>query len=90
MVGAVAEADDEDSEDDEQGKGGGSIAAPKMSAGHRTGLAKLPSVLEWLRHALGSGGSKGDGDDSSQAGSPAGPGDGQDAAPKFLIFAHHR
>ena len=26
-----------------------------MSASHRTGLAKLPSVIEWLSHALGSG-----------------------------------
>ena len=49
-----------------------------MSIGQRTGLAKLPSVLEWLRHALGSGGSR-----SQAAGT-------QEAMPKFLVFAHHR
>lgn len=26
-----------------------------MSAAHRTGLAKLPNVVEWLSHALGEG-----------------------------------
>ena len=47
-----------------------------MSAAHATGVAKLPHVLEWLRHALGS---------RSGAG-----GGSQQEAPKFLVFAHHR
>ena len=25
----------------------------RMSAAHRTGLAKLPNVIEWLTHAMG-------------------------------------
>lgn len=49
-----------------------------MSVGQRTGLAKLPNVLEWLRHALGSGGRS----SASQA--------TRDALPKFLVFAHHK
>jgi hypothetical protein len=51
-------------------------SAPGMSASHMTGVAKLPNVLDWLRHALGSGGGRRDGS--------------QDSASKFLIFAHHR
>ena len=47
------------------------MRADNLTASHRTGLAKLPSVVEWLTHAL--------------AHSPS-----AEAAPKFLIFAHHR
>ncbi len=74
--------DDDVSDDDVNADKDTEMDAPAkqpavMSVGQRTGLAKLPSVLEWLRHALGSG-------SRSQA---AGT---QEAMPKFLVFAHHR
>ena len=65
---------------EEEEEGAPSDDAP-MSLAHRTGVAKLPSVVEWLRHALGGGGA------SSGSG---GGGGGQAAAPKFLVFAHHK
>jgi hypothetical protein len=51
-----------DEENEEEGREGSSASegedAPAndgrlMSPSHRTGLAKLPSVVEWLAHALG-------------------------------------
>jgi hypothetical protein len=51
-----------DEENEEEGHEGcsaseGEEATPNnarlMSPSHRTGLAKLPSVVEWLAHALG-------------------------------------
>lgn len=70
--------DDADVDADEDADVGTLAGQPAvMSVGQRTGLAKLPSVLEWLRHALGSGGH------SQAAGT-------QEAMPKFLVFAHHR
>lgn len=50
-------------------------ARTAITAAHKTGLAKLPDVIEWLSHALGTCGSSGSAD-----GTP----------PKFLLFAHHR
>ena len=69
-----------DDEDDGNDDVDADVDAPAgaMSVGQRTGLAKLPNVLEWLRHALGSGGRS----SASQA--------TRDAQPKFLVFAHHK
>lgn len=67
---------------------------------HRTGIAKIPNVVEWLMLALGLGGKGGtaggtqaaggggvdDADDGAGA-AAAGP-DG--APPKVLVFAHHK
>jgi hypothetical protein len=78
------EGEDEDSTGSPEGEtdgGGDKEATPldgaAMSAAHAIGLAKLPHVLEWLRHALG-----------SRSGSSGG--NGGAAGPKFLVFAHHR
>ena len=54
-----------------------------MSKSHQTGLAKLPYGLEWLMNALG-GAQKASQEAALQQD------DGAEAAPKFLIFAHHK
>ncbi len=70
--------DDEDEETEEEGDGeeGEGVS---MSIAHRTALAKLPHVIEWLVCALGGGG----GEDGG------GGGEGE-ARPKFIVFAHHK
>lgn len=79
------EDDDEGADvvDNDMGAGVAAEQSEELSIGQRTGLAKLPNVLEWLKHALGSGGRRGGGG-SSQAGGT------QEAQPKFLVFAHHK
>ena len=60
-------------------------AAHATSDAHRTAIAKLPSVVDWLACALGGGG----GDDGGDGGGD----DRADAAPsptKTVVFAHHR
>lgn len=53
-----------------------------MSKSHQAGLAKLPNGLEWLMNAIGGSRRANSGDNSE--------GDDAEAAPKFLIFAHHK
>jgi hypothetical protein len=86
---------------------GSSTSLFTAPAAHRTGVAKIPYVLEWLSLVLGLSG-KGSGHGGTSA---AGAGDGKEqgqkqdedsssaqgaadaggeAAPKVLIFAHHK
>lgn len=56
--GEDASADEDGDEDDDDSKNGTDqedlqAGTGKLSPSHRTGLAKLPSVMEWLAHALG-------------------------------------
>ena len=46
-----------------------------MSRNQRTGLAKLPTAVEWLVNALGAAETREE---------------GAGAASKFLLFAHHK
>lgn len=44
-----------DQEDETDGSGDEAEDGVKMSAAHRLAIAKIPSVVEWLSHALTSG-----------------------------------
>ena len=88
-AGEGGSQDDDDGDDDVDADreaavdadGDGPAGQPAaMSVGQRTGLAKLPNVLEWLRHALG----------STSGRATAGQAAAQEALPKFLVFAHHK
>lgn len=68
-----------------------------MSGAHRTGVAKLPSVLRWLVNALG--GSADDAPGADAGDSLGGRADTlpypnlrmtAEPGPKFIVFAHHR
>eukprot|EP00884_Botryococcus_braunii_P002065 jgi/Botrbrau1/1185/Bobra.0162s0066.1 len=74
------EEEDEEEEEDADSKNGTDAdqmqeATGKFSPSHRTGLAKLPSVIEWLAHALG----------RASATTAC-----LESSTKFLIFAHHK
>jgi hypothetical protein len=71
-----------DSEEEEGGEGGSEQGRRGMSQWQRTGVAKVPAVVDWLMTALGA--RKG-GDDGGMGG-----GGGEAAGPKLLVFAHHR
>ncbi len=88
-AGEGGSQDDDDGDDDVDADRDADVDAegdspagqpPAMSVGQRTSLAKLPNVLEWLRHALG----------STSGRATAGQADAQEALPKFLVFAHHK
>ncbi|GAB4813573.1 hypothetical protein N2152v2_000619 [Parachlorella kessleri] len=68
-------------------------AGKHMSAAHRTALAKLPFVIDWIMHALGArkrGGAAGRGVQDGDEDEPPAAGSAAESGPKFLLFAHHK